>query len=540
MAQRNALLDLAPKRGTLSFMEDQLEDFDPLASYKLAVPGVAGLAQALISPLETAKGVGSWLYDTAIGEPLEAGQRSFDAVKAKSAGVMPGGYADDSGQQYSEGNPSLDAFMAASLAPLGGVAAHAVKDVGDVGMFAGKAAKTADHAKLAKAQSMAAEGAPREKIWNDTGWFQGADGQWRHEIGDSRDELLAAYPSYGSVAEKTAVTGKPFDDAGSFSAGTGITPVDWLLGLPSIKAAAGSTPRMKSVLAHERQHFVQDQEGFAGGGTLWDVGRGNYGQMAGEVEARAVQKRLNMPPDERSSRAPWLDYDVPEERQLFSNSDEAATAPMLARALESELPMDQASRLARAREMGFNVEQPLYHGTLNDISAFDLSRVRATGEPDVAVALSSSPHLASSYAGARDAASPWDWQSLENSTRVNADEGGNVVPTFVRGQYMPVQQKDWLSRARNADLLEQAKSLGFDGVDFTYTAYNPPLREFLVSDPSNIRSANAAFDPAQSGSANLLAANPDNAASVPMLARALEEQGYSTEDILALLSQGAR
>jgi hypothetical protein len=36
-----------------------------------------------------------------------------------------------------------------------------------------------------------------------------------------------------------------------------------------------------------------------------------------------------------------------------------------------DLPTDEASRMARAREMGFDVDTPLYHGTLNDIQRFD-------------------------------------------------------------------------------------------------------------------------------------------------------------------------
>lgn len=41
-----------------------------------------------------------------------------------------------------------------------------------------------------------------------------------------------------------------------------------------------------------------------------------YMVHAGEVEARAVQKRMDMTPAERRARAPWLDYDVPEDQQI--------------------------------------------------------------------------------------------------------------------------------------------------------------------------------------------------------------------------------
>ena len=45
----------------------------------------------------------------------------------------------------------------------------------------------------------------------------------------------------------------------------------------------------------------------------------------------------------------------------------------------------------------------------------------------------------------------------------------------------------------------------------------------MVFEPRNIRSVNAAFDPAQSGSANLLAANPDTAAAAPLALNALDQ-----------------
>lgn len=52
-------------------------------------------------------------------------------------------------------------------------------------MFAGPMAKTADHQALSRAQEMAGQGATRDAIWRDTGWFQGVDGKWRFEIDDS-------------------------------------------------------------------------------------------------------------------------------------------------------------------------------------------------------------------------------------------------------------------------------------------------------------------------------------------------------------------
>ena len=46
-----------------------------------------------------------------------------------------------------------------------------------------------------------------------------------------------------------------------------------------------------------------------------------YQRLAGEVEARTVEKRLGMTPEERKARPPWLDYDVPEADQIIRTQD---------------------------------------------------------------------------------------------------------------------------------------------------------------------------------------------------------------------------
>ncbi len=43
-----------------------------------------------------------------------------------------------------------------------------------------------------------------------------------------------------------------------------------------------------------------------------------YDRIGGEVEARLVQKRLSMTPQERIDRPPWLDWDTPADQQIFT------------------------------------------------------------------------------------------------------------------------------------------------------------------------------------------------------------------------------
>ena len=56
-----------------------------------------------------------------------------------------------------------------------------------------------------------------------------------------------------------------------------------------------------------------------------------------------------------------------------------AAAPMAARvARRTALPMDEASRMARAEQMGFRTDLPLAHGSSQSFSAFDPSKAGAT------------------------------------------------------------------------------------------------------------------------------------------------------------------
>lgn len=248
------------------------------------------------------------------------------------------------------------------------------------GTFAGRGAKTADLDALKKAEALEAQGLDRGQIWNRTGWFRGRDDKWRFEIDDSdsflespagaprgyerlqHDDLQAAYPQVREVQQSIRrgdkMTGR-FDESPATVHAEGLVPQD-----------------RRSVANHEFQHFVQGREGFAQGGnpdlsasmlidshqprvraaqdalrareaelpfhirreddprwrTLNDeyarlLGqRGevassrnaydHYRRLAGEVEARNVQTRLDMTPEQRRATPPWETEDVAWDDQI--------------------------------------------------------------------------------------------------------------------------------------------------------------------------------------------------------------------------------
>lgn len=227
-------------------------------------------------------------------------------------------------------------------------------------MFLGPAARTADHVALTTAQKMAGQGAAREAIWKETGWFQGVDGKWRFEIPDnfmrtkpasewswgnregfkqgekaigpagefiSHSELQNAYPNglldFGSA--ETRLTGSIVPEItsnGGFMNEYGHSGLR--LGLDE-----NGLPHRQTAL-HELQHAIQEREGFASGGNpaqfadhyagqpnARELAFADYQRLAGEVEARNVEKRMNMTAEERRATPPWQTQDVPDELQIL-------------------------------------------------------------------------------------------------------------------------------------------------------------------------------------------------------------------------------
>jgi hypothetical protein len=142
----------------------------------------------------------------------------------------------------------------------------------------------------------------------------------------------------------------------------------------------------------------------------------------------------------------------------------------------SDLPMDLASRMARAKEMGFDTDRVLYHGTKSDFDEFAPTR----GDYGEGVYLTPSSYIANQYAGWTD--------------------GANVRPVYARGDLTEVNGGNTV----------------------------------LVSDPSNIRSVNAAFDPAKIDSSNLLAANAKSGAAIPLGMEGQEQDPALVEYLKAI------
>jgi hypothetical protein len=205
------------------------------------------------------------------------------------------------------------------------------------------------------------------------------------------------------------------------------------------------------------------------------------------------------------------------------------------------LPMDEPSRMQRAREQGFDVDTPLYHGTASDFEAFDRSKFGSATDARSAklgVWLTSSPDTAAGYAKlasedtpvskilklAEEAERKGNWDEYAALTRAaeakerdiakNGGRGANVMPLYVRGKIKSVDMdgaKYDPSDTPLSEMAAQAKAEGYDGLrlqNFSdeggWGRYSP-TDHVLIFDPKNIRGKFAKFDPAESGSSKLLA-----------------------------------
>lgn len=232
------------------------------------------------------------------GERLGAGVQEFAGgllsdPLGTGAGILQGGY-ETIERAMAPGATPMDVMGAAGMAMGGGgLLGRAPQNA--VGMFAGRRAQTADLSALRRAERMTEQGASRDDIWQETGWVQGNDGDWRFEIDDSGSQMrpmasiLAGQPirlgnafshialsrAYPDLFDPAQLTYR-YDEgsvAGAFRPGRQGNPSTIQVRAPQQADMADA----RSVTLHELQHGVQRIEG-------WNTGsntalRGQVGDL---------------------------------------------------------------------------------------------------------------------------------------------------------------------------------------------------------------------------------------------------------------------
>lgn len=222
-----------------------------------------------------------------------------------------------------------------------------------------------------------------------------------------------------------------------------------------------------------------------------------------------------------------------------ASADDGPGSTAWERAKAKGLDMSKEARMERARAMGFDTSERYYHGTVEsfdefvptDLDAEDAANILPGGtDNEVGVFVARDREDAAFFAGEYE----------DRVGRTGYEEGANVIPVFLRWEGERVKEypdQESFIRDINENYYD-AKSYRQSLIDEGYQAVRvakPDLRMegrdfsqwMVVLDPSNIRSVNAAFDPGESDSANLLFSR--TAEPAPERAAVLEKVGLAPD-----------
>lgn len=188
-------------------------------------------------------------------------------------------------------------------------------------------------------------------------------------------------------------------------------------------------------------------------------------------------------------------------------------ANFIAPSAKAALPMDAASRAARAKAMGFDPKTTWYHGTPEP----NLKTIEP-GRRDPGAWFTTSVNNAQSYARGDGANLHSVRLKSENPYIVEFDypNGGADPVPFHKGQPIPFED--------NVSIVKYAQSRGYDSVRFPNGNFTEADDTMVVFKPQQIRDVNAAFDPEQKSSP-LLMASRLGPVGLGVLAKLLADSG---------------
>ena len=281
-----------------------------------------------------------------------------------------------------------------------------------------------------------------------------------------------------------------------------------------------------------------------------------------------------------------LASELMEPQRLAGGGAIRKAAEAVRQAADNDLDMSTEARMQRAAEQGFNVDMPVYHGTGEDFLEFDPLKIGKTDEgwfgqgfyfspiPDIAnqYAAGRSPNVQQVYLRAKN---PYDWRKNEGAslrlgtaeeryakTKEILEKGYDAVDVYSDrikiGQDEILPDNVFLAIVQRAQrlgdpvmpraMIEQALKSGMDYHDFARRYGNDiasmmpvkkTLMEQVVFDPANIRSVNAAFDPAKRESSNILSGLGAGAVGLGALTSEDDPEGMSKGGLVDKLRSAA-
>ena len=223
-------------------------------------------------------------------------------------------------------------------------------------------------------------------------------------------------------------------------------------------------------------------------------------KAARKAAQAATSKAAGAPKPKPTPKAALLDPEVPRETKGGTTAQ----------------PLDMAheARMARAREMGFDVENPLYVSMLNDVTAFD-PHGRFRGHKGISgISLTDNPELASRYLdryGDFDYKNePFSKQMMRVFIRPGAVESfDRPIPSqYTLGAPLP-ENYEWPPALDDVDTAIFPDAVSRKG---RVRHLDPGTKnaiqglEYILRDPTRVRSFTAAFDPQYFDSPDLMKA----------------------------------
>lgn len=235
--------------------------------------------------------------------------------------------------------------------------------------------------------------------------------------------------------------------------------------------------------------------------------------MRGEAMSPAMNEALERTPEGKAN-IPWLAAALQAAERFSPEAMAAANFVGHRVPLRGALDRSPEARLARARELGFDVDNPLYVSALQPMDEF-MPHGKFMGHKGISgISLADSPELASRYL---DRYGDFNYKGEpfnKNMMKVYARKGEtrefskplyDGVPT---GNPLP-ENYSWPRSLEGVDTAVFPDSITRRGD----VAHYPPNqgrpviegKEYILRDPSRVRSVNAMFDPRRINSRNLMA-----------------------------------
>lgn len=177
--------------------------------------------------------------------------------------------------------------------------------------------------------------------------------------------------------------------------------------------------------------------------------------------------------------------------------------------------MDHASRMQRAKQMGFDTDKTLYHGTGKDFTEFDPGTTGQGRKRNIY--LTDNPEIADIYAnsknyGLKGGGDPSIYPVYAKAEKplVVSDKGPDGSFGWVSDNLAKALGVDQPGPGKYASLYDEARRQGYDQVQIReMTDLGGPQTQYIPLEAKNIRSVNAMFDPSKADSPNLMFALRD-------------------------------